>query len=189
MERAAGTYGWVFGQVRVDPNDRDTVYFMGLDLNQSTDGGKTFKPLEGMHGDHHALWIDPANSELPVQRQRRRRLRVVRQGEELADLYPRFPRGPVLQRVVRHGHAVPRASARCRITAATARLVDLSRGRDKVPAVEFEGAPGGEGSTHAVDPNDPNVIYSSTLLRPGLRAPTWRSRWPRGPADPAATSR
>jgi hypothetical protein len=62
MERAAGTYGWVFAQVRVDPNDPETVYFMGLDLNQSTDGGKTFKPLEGMHGDHHALWIDPANS-------------------------------------------------------------------------------------------------------------------------------
>ncbi len=26
MERHSGTYGWVFGQVRVDPNDEDTVF-------------------------------------------------------------------------------------------------------------------------------------------------------------------
>ena len=45
MERHSATYGWVFGQIRVDPNDENTVYTMGLMLNQSTDGGKTFKSL------------------------------------------------------------------------------------------------------------------------------------------------
>jgi hypothetical protein len=35
---------------------------MGLGLNVSNDGGKTFRRLRGMHGDHHALWIDPHNS-------------------------------------------------------------------------------------------------------------------------------
>ena len=63
MEGAAATYGWVFSQVRVDPNNENIVYFQGLMLNQSTDGGKTFKNLRGMHTDHHALWIDSANSE------------------------------------------------------------------------------------------------------------------------------
>jgi len=27
MQRSSGTYGWVFGQVRADPVDPDTVYF------------------------------------------------------------------------------------------------------------------------------------------------------------------
>jgi photosystem II stability/assembly factor-like uncharacterized protein len=66
MEGLAATYGWVFGQIRVDPNDPNTVYVMGLGMNQSTDGGKTFRRLRGMHGDLHALWIDPSNSDFLV---------------------------------------------------------------------------------------------------------------------------
>ncbi|HSH19158.1 MAG TPA: hypothetical protein VLA03_01820, partial [Draconibacterium sp.] len=57
MEGLSGTYGWVFGQIRVDPVNPDKIYVMGLALNVSEDGGKTFRPLRGMHGDHHGLWI------------------------------------------------------------------------------------------------------------------------------------
>jgi hypothetical protein len=35
----------------------------------------------------------------------------------------------------------------------------LSNGRDKIPAVKWENAPGGEGSNHAIDPGN-EVIYS-----------------------------
>ncbi len=62
MERHSNTYGWVFAQVRVDPNDENTVYTMGLSLNVSRDGGKTFVRLRAPGSDHHALWIDPSNS-------------------------------------------------------------------------------------------------------------------------------
>ncbi len=162
MERAAGTYGWVFGQVRVDPNDAETVYFLGLDLNQSTDGGRTFKPLDGMHGDHHALWIDPANSNylfnghdggVSVSYDKGRAWRnftdnlpAVQFFNVSYDLSTPFNVYGSIQ-----DHGSRRAA------------VDLSRGRDKVPAVAFQNAPGGEGSTHAIDPNDPNTVYSSTF--------------------------
>ena len=47
--------------------------------------------------------------------------------------------------------------------------VDLSQGRDKIPAQKFENAPGGEGSNHAVDPTNPNILYSAgfygTIMR------------------------
>ena len=66
MERLAGTYGWVFGQIRVDPTDENTIYVMGLGLNVSRDGGKTFQAIGDMHGDHHALWIDPDNPKFLV---------------------------------------------------------------------------------------------------------------------------
>ena len=64
MQRLFATYGWVFGQIRVDPNDENTVYALGVPLLKSTDGGEKFKALVGrkLHGDHHALWIDPKNS-------------------------------------------------------------------------------------------------------------------------------
>ncbi|MEC9094060.1 MAG: hypothetical protein VX438_15230, partial [Planctomycetota bacterium] len=40
-------------------------------------------------------------------------------------------------------------------------VVDLRRGRNRIPAVDWESAPGGEGSSHAVDPNHPNIVYSA----------------------------
>lgn len=47
LERFAGTYGWVFGQIRVDPNNENVVYIMGVPLAKSTDGGKTFQMMRG----------------------------------------------------------------------------------------------------------------------------------------------
>ena len=64
MTRLFSTYGWVFGQIRVDPNDENTLFIMGVPLLKSTDGGKTFRSIRArdLHGDHHAMWIDPNNS-------------------------------------------------------------------------------------------------------------------------------
>lgn len=60
------TYGYYFGEIRVDPNDPETVYTFGVPFIKSTDGGKTWAPMaenQSVHVDHHDLWIDPANSE------------------------------------------------------------------------------------------------------------------------------
>src|SRR5579884_2308012 len=50
-----------FSQIRVDPNDDNYVYVLGIALHRSRDGGRTFDPEggRGVNGDHHALWIDP----------------------------------------------------------------------------------------------------------------------------------
>jgi photosystem II stability/assembly factor-like uncharacterized protein len=55
-----------FSQVRIDPNDSDRIYLGGVSFNVSDDGGRTWwegDAAEGAHVDHHALWIDPSNSE------------------------------------------------------------------------------------------------------------------------------
>ena len=53
-----------FSQVRIDPNDPDVVFMGGVDLQLTTDGGKTVntQAASAIHSDHHAIWIDPANS-------------------------------------------------------------------------------------------------------------------------------
>jgi photosystem II stability/assembly factor-like uncharacterized protein len=53
-----------YSQIRVDPNDPERVYAGGSSLYRSSDGGKTFTPdaARGVHSDHHALWINPDNS-------------------------------------------------------------------------------------------------------------------------------
>jgi photosystem II stability/assembly factor-like uncharacterized protein len=53
-----------FSQVRVDPNDPERVYVGGQNLMRSDDGGRTFtsEGAQNVHLDHHALWIDPSDS-------------------------------------------------------------------------------------------------------------------------------
>jgi photosystem II stability/assembly factor-like uncharacterized protein len=53
-----------FSQVRIDPNDPEVIYMGGVDMQMSTDGGKTVNTAaaSAIHSDHHAIWIDPANS-------------------------------------------------------------------------------------------------------------------------------
>jgi photosystem II stability/assembly factor-like uncharacterized protein len=54
-----------YGQIRVDPNDANRVYVLGIVLNLSLDGGKTFletTAAKDVHSDHHALWINPRDS-------------------------------------------------------------------------------------------------------------------------------
>src|SRR5262249_27687520 len=40
--------------------------------------------------------------------------------------------------------------------------IDISGGRDRIPAVEWTAAPGGEGSFQAIDPDNPSIVYSHT---------------------------
>lgn len=53
-----------YSDVRVDPSNPDHLYTLSGRLSKSTDGGRTFKFIAGeVHGDHQALWIDPANGK------------------------------------------------------------------------------------------------------------------------------
>lgn len=55
------TYGYYFGKIFVAPNDDKKVVITGFDIELSTDGGKTFKRIDGpnVHADHHVAWINP----------------------------------------------------------------------------------------------------------------------------------
>ncbi len=65
--RKTGTgssFPWYMGQIRVDPRNPDRIYFLGVPLQTSDDGGKTMRNiLTSSHVDHHALWIDPTDSD------------------------------------------------------------------------------------------------------------------------------
>jgi len=194
MMRISSTYGWVFGQIRVDPNNENKIYVMGISLNVSEDGGKTFRALRGMHVDHHGLWIDPDNSGYLINvndggvdisydagenwRNFNINLPLVQFFNVAYDMDEPFH---VYGSVQDHG--------------SFRGIVDLSQGRNRIPAVEWEGAPGGEGSSHAIDPTDPNIVYSagfygmisrtdlstgeskSIVPRPGKGEPRLRGQW------------
>ncbi|MGA9770523.1 MAG: hypothetical protein WBV94_15905 [Blastocatellia bacterium] len=53
-----------YSQIRIDPNNDQRIWMCGAPMLISEDGGKTFTTnlVTRIHGDHHGLWIDPANS-------------------------------------------------------------------------------------------------------------------------------
>jgi len=160
MERHSGTYGWVFGQMRVDPNDENTVYTMGLGLSVSTDGGKTLKEIGDMHGDHHGLWIDPDNSNYMIDVNDGGIVFSYDKGITWRKFQDNLPVTQFFN--INYDMNTPfRVYGSVQDWGSFRGVVDLSRGRDKIRTQDFENAPGGEGSHHAIDPDDANIVYSA----------------------------
>src|SRR5579863_600937 len=54
-----------YARVVCDPKNVDRIFIMNVSLRESLDGGKTLHKVEetNHHGDNHALWIDPDNTK------------------------------------------------------------------------------------------------------------------------------
>jgi photosystem II stability/assembly factor-like uncharacterized protein len=187
MKGMSNTYAWVFGNIRVDPTDENTIYTLALGVSVSRDGGKTFGRIgapppgtpppappvagapppaggggRGSGGDNHAMWIDPKNPRYIVlgndsgfrtttdggQTWRRADLPTVTVFSTANDMDTPFR---VYGSVQDHGsYRAP---------------IDISSGRENLKAIPWESAPGGEYTSHAVDPTNPNILYSGKLTR------------------------
>lgn len=62
-EDVGGYPSYYYQQVRVDPNDADHVYVLGIRVWETKDGGKNWGRPFFFGGDNHAMWIDPADSK------------------------------------------------------------------------------------------------------------------------------
>src|SRR5215217_95280 len=57
---------WYYSQVICDPTDPEHVITLNANSRESRDGGRTFQPFaagNGIHTDHHVLWINADNAE------------------------------------------------------------------------------------------------------------------------------
>ena len=105
-----------YHEIFVDPHRPDTICSMNVNVERSTDGGKTWGRTNwentGVHVDHHDARVRPDRPAPHPARQRRRPLRDVRRGRDVALLrqpadhavLPRVgrQREAVLQRLRRH---------------------------------------------------------------------------------------
>ncbi|MEO7311228.1 MAG: hypothetical protein ABIX01_12575 [Chitinophagaceae bacterium] len=53
---------WYFSKIFTDTKNDNIIYALNVNMYRSTDAGKTFKPINTPHGDHHDLWIDPEDA-------------------------------------------------------------------------------------------------------------------------------
>ncbi len=60
--RVLHTRAWYYNRVTADPMDENTVWVMNVPIMKSVDAGKTWEKMSTPHGDHHDHWINPHNS-------------------------------------------------------------------------------------------------------------------------------
>ncbi|MGH9346803.1 MAG: VPS10 domain-containing protein [Vicinamibacterales bacterium] len=165
-----------YGQVRCDPNDPNLVYVLDNNSHVTRDGGKTFKddltPRGEVHVDHHALWINPADSEHLVL------------GND-GGIYTSYDRGRTWEFMenvsVAQFYAIA-ADQREPFYYVYGGTQDNSswggpsgsRNERGVTNAEWFLTSGGDGFYAQVDPTDPNIVYSESqygrLLRLDLRS-------------------
>ena len=164
------TYGWVFGQLRVHPTDPDTIFCLGVPLLKSTDGGKTFSVIDysQLHGDHHALWINPVNPNYMVN------------GND-GGINISYDGGATWKNVENlpcvqfYNVAVDNAkpfNVYGSIQDNGSWVGPSNHVPGRSPESRWRNIPGGEASYIAVDPEDPNTFYSESFYGNIMRSTT-----------------
>jgi photosystem II stability/assembly factor-like uncharacterized protein len=59
-------FGWYLGQIRVNPENENQVYVMGVSIFRSDNGGNSWNDLSNnnIHVDHHAMYFDETNNRV-----------------------------------------------------------------------------------------------------------------------------
>ncbi len=169
LERFAGTYGWVFGQIRVDPNDENTVYIMGVPIAKSTDGGKTFqvmrasdKASDPIHGDHHALWIDPADSKYLINGNDGGVVVSYNGGKRWYNFFRKIPTTQFYN--ITYDMKTPfNVVGSVQDEGSFMGSVRNTFGQKPQGIMAWDDAPGGEGTIIAMDPSNPDIMYASSF--------------------------
>lgn len=65
LDNIYASYGWWFGRLKIDPQNPDIVYAIGLDLFKTNDGGENWQDITGAaHVDQHEVAVSPSSSDL-----------------------------------------------------------------------------------------------------------------------------
>jgi photosystem II stability/assembly factor-like uncharacterized protein len=170
MHGLFATYGWVFGQIRVSPVDENTIFCLGVPLLKSVDGGKNFTVVDyrDLHGDHHALWINPEIPEY-VLNGNDGGINISYDGGET---FKNIENLPCVQFYnVALDNAKP-FNVYGSIQDNGSWMGPSDHTPNQSPESRWRPIPGGEAGYIATDPDDPNTLYSEsfygTLLRSTL---------------------
>lgn len=166
----SGTYGWVFGQIRVNPKNENEVYAFGVNRARSKDGGKTWETIEDtlpgsdwIHGDNHAWWSDPNDPDRIILGNDGG-VSMSRDGGKIWRNF--FNKIPTTQfYTVTYDMKIPfNVFGAIQDVGTFTGSIQNSFGKPQDSTVRsWNYAPGGEGTQIQVDPKNPDIVYSSSF--------------------------
>jgi photosystem II stability/assembly factor-like uncharacterized protein len=165
----SGTYGWVFSQVRVNPKNENEVYVFGTTRAKSVDGGKTWKQWnpsdrssDWIHGDNHALWFDDENPDRMILGNDGGVSSTLDGGKKWKNYFDKLPTTQFY--IVTYDMESPFnvfGAVQDEGTMSGNVMNTFSKPQDS-SIRSWKLVPGGEGTQIQVDPQDHNIIFSST---------------------------
>ncbi|MDZ4796431.1 MAG: hypothetical protein SGI83_19340, partial [Bacteroidota bacterium] len=166
----SGTYGWVFGQIRVDPKNENEVYALGVSMGRSEDGGKTWKQFrpsdrssEWIHGDNHAMWFDKENPDRIILGNDGGISTTMDGGKIWNNFFDKIPTTQLY--TVTYDMQTPFnvfGSIQDEGTFSGSSNNVFGKQQDTTLR-SWDYAPGGEGTQIQVDPGSANIVYSSSF--------------------------
>lgn len=179
---------WYYSRIYADTQDEDRLYVCNVGFWRSKDGGKTFESISTPHGDHHDLWIDPADNQ---------RMIVADDGGaqvsyDAGENWTTYHNQPTAQfyRVTTDNH-FPFRILGAQQDNTTVRILHRSMG-SRISEDDWEPTAGGESAHLAPDPLNPDIVYGGTykgyMSREDHRTGQERSTnvWPDNPAGSGA---
>lgn len=146
---------WYYMHVHADPTDENTVYVSNEGFLKSVDGGRSFVDIRTPHGDHHALWINPAHPQVMIQGNDGGATITWDGGETWSSIYNQNT--AEFYHVVVDGQFPYRVYGEQQDNSTIAVPSIASRGI--TPYEEWYAVAGCETGPIAVDPRNPNIVY------------------------------
>jgi photosystem II stability/assembly factor-like uncharacterized protein len=173
-----------YSQIRIDPNNDQRLWVHGAQMFYSEDGGKTFRQnlVQRIHGDYHAMWIDPRDSDHMIAGSDGG-IYFTKDRGKTWDFVNTIPLGQFyeigldMQKPYRICGGLQDNNAWCGPSA----TMD-NRG---IANSDWFTVGGGDGFYAQMDPNDPNLVYTESqdgnVLRRNLKTHESRSIRPPAP--------
>jgi len=159
--RALSQRAWYYSTITINPENANDVWFPQVPMLRSIDGGRTIKEVEGFHhGDHHDLWIDPADPK-----------RMINGNDGGVDITidggktwfaPRLPISQFYH--VSVDNRVPFRIAGAMQDLGTAQIPSNSLDIAGITSAHWYDVGGGEAGHVVSKPDDPDIVYAGEYL-------------------------
>ena len=152
---------WYYSTITVNPANADEVWIPNVPMLKSTDGGKTFVRVSGIHhGDHHDLWIDPKNPK---------RMISANDGGSDVSIDGGETWSWTLMPISQFYHVSVDTSVPYRVLGAmqdlgTSSTPSNSLSRSGITRGDWFTVGGGEAGHAVADSSDPNIVYAGEYL-------------------------
>lgn len=157
--RILWTRSWYYMHIAADPVNDDIVYVLNAPFMKSIDGGVTFEKKSTPHGDHHDHWINPNNNLNMINANDGGATITFDGGESWSSILnqptAQFYRVNTDNRFPYRIYGGQQDNSTVAILSET---YDSGIGFD-----DFFDAGGGESAHIAFDPNNPKLIYATTI--------------------------
>jgi len=153
---------WYYMHITADPNDEDEVWVMNGVLIKSIDGGKNFEIYQAPHVDHHAIWINPSNSNIMINGNDGG-ANVTMDGGRTWSSQMNQPTGQFYRVITDNAYPYRIYSAQQDSNGITIASQSMSGGFEAggIGTKHWWSIGSGESATIAFDPNDPKYVYTT----------------------------